>query len=258
FKDGTTFPRQFKIVFDKNIVDTSDAIGIPLAATGSLIPLPRVHVNFRVYDPLSGDRLRFGMIDNSKDVTLTPKGYFSAKDKLVFYEKLSNDSTLITFHLFNESLADTVFYQKHGRIIGTGDTLYLFPDFPFNGNTKFQFKVKGQKINTDVAKQGLDRIRVVPNPYTVTALWEPHNPYSSGHGPRVIQFINLPEKCTIRIFAVDGTLVRTLEHDSNMRDGSETWDLLSKDNMDVAYGIYIYHVDAPGIGAHIGRLLIIK
>ena len=258
FKDGTTFPRQFKIVFDNNIVDTSDAIGIPLATTGTLIPLPRVPVNFKVYDPLSGNRLRFGMIDNSKDVTLTPKGYFSAKDKIVFYEKLSNDSILITFHLFNASLADTLFYQKHGRIIGTGDTLYLFPDFPFNGNTKFQFKVRGQKINTDVAKQGLERIRVVPNPYTVTALWEPHNPYSSGHGPRVVQFINLPERCTIRIFAVDGTLVRTLEHESNMRDGSETWDLLTRDNMDVAYGIYIYHVDAPGIGAHIGRLLIIK
>jgi hypothetical protein len=43
-----------------------------------------------------------------------------------------------------------------------------------------------------------------------------------------------------------------------MRDGSETWDLLSKDNMDVAYGIYIYHIDASGIGQHIGRLLIIK
>lgn len=258
FKNGTTFPRQFKIVFENQIVDTSDAIGIPLATTNSAIKLPRVPVNFRVYDPLSGNRLRFGMIDNSKDITLTPKGYFSAKDKIVFYEKLVNDSTLITFHLFNESLADTEFYKRHGRIIGAGDTLYLFPDFPFNGNTKFQFKVKGQKIVAETAKQGLNKIRVVPNPYVVTALWEPQNPYSTGHGPRVVQFINLPERCTIRIYAIDGTLVRKLEHDSNMRDGSETWDLLTKDNMDVAYGIYIYHVDAPGIGEHVGRMLIIK
>lgn len=73
-----------------------------------------------------------------------------------------------------------------------------------------------------------------------------------------MQFIHLPERCTIRIFTVDGTLVRTLVHESNMRDSSETRDLLSKDNMDVAYGIYIYHVDAPGIGQRIGRLLIIK
>jgi hypothetical protein len=84
------------------------------------------------------------------------------------------------------------------------------------------------------------------------------NPYSTGHGLRAVQFIRLPEQCTTRIFTVDGTLVRTLVHESNMRDGSETWDLLSKDNMDIAYGIYIYHVDAPGIGQHIGRLLVIK
>ncbi|MGE5498954.1 MAG: hypothetical protein ACM3Q2_12815, partial [Syntrophothermus sp.] len=69
---------------------------------------------------------------------------------------------------------------------------------------------------------------------------------------------HLPEKCTIRIFAVDGTLVKTLEHDSGLNDGSENWDLMTKDNMEVAYGVYVYHVDAPGVGQHVGRLLIIK
>jgi hypothetical protein len=43
-----------------------------------------------------------------------------------------------------------------------------------------------------------------------------------------------------------------------MRDGSETWDLMTKDNMEVAYGVYVYHIDAPGIGETVGRLLIIK
>jgi hypothetical protein len=67
----------------------------------------------------------------------------------------------------------------------------------------------------------------------------------------------LTERCTIRIFAVDDTLVRTLVHGSNMQDGSGTQDILSKDNIDVAFGIYIYHVDNPGIEQHIGRLFII-
>ena len=258
FKDGTTFPRQFKIVFDDNIVDTSDQVALPLASTSTSIKVPRVPCNFRVYDPLTGQRLRFGLIDVTAKSKLAPKGYFSSKDKIVFFEKLVNDSILITFHLFNASLEDTTFYQTHGRLMGSGDTLYLYPDFPFNGNTKFQFKVRGQKVNTDAAKMELNRIKVVPNPYVVTALWEPHNPYSTGHGLRAVQFIHLPENCTIRIFTVDGTLVRTLIHEGNLRDGSEKWDLLSKDNMDVAYGVYIYHIDAPGIGEHIGRMLIIK
>ncbi|MCI0514354.1 hypothetical protein L0128_14150, partial [candidate division KSB1 bacterium] len=94
--------------------------------------------------------------------------------------------------------------------------------------------------------------------YAVTALWEGHNPYSNGRGPRLIQFIHLPQKCTIRIYAVDGTLVRQIDHQGNFNDGSEGWDLMTKDNMDVAYGVYLYHVEAPGLGEHVGRILIIK
>ncbi|MEW6703041.1 MAG: hypothetical protein AB1298_10045 [Bacteroidota bacterium] len=263
FKPGTPYPRQYEIVFYNEIVDTSDLIGVPLAATGRPIPLPKSPVNFKIFDKQSGERIRFGFVDASVDAKLAPKGFFSAKDNIIFYEKLKlapmgNDSTLITFSLLNNSDEDTVFYKTHNRILGVGDTLSLYPDLPFNGSTKFIFKVRGQKINIETAKSELSRIRAVPNPYAVTALWEPQNPYTSGRGPRVIQFINLPQRCTIRIFAVDGTLVRTLEHESSIRDGAESWDLMTKDNMDVAYGVYVYHVDAPGIGQHIGRLLIIK
>ena len=65
-------------------------------------------------------------------------------------------------------------------------------------------------------------------------------------------------KCTIRIYAVDGSLVQTLEHDKPFSDGSHSWDMRSMDNLDVSYGIYIYHVDAPGVGEHVGKFAIIK
>ena len=38
----------------------------------------------------------------------------------------------------------------------------------------------------------------------------------------------------------------------------ESWNLLTKDNLSLAYGVYIYHVDAPGIGEHIGKFAVIK
>ncbi|RJP73161.1 MAG: hypothetical protein C4539_01955 [Ignavibacteriales bacterium] len=259
FMPGTPYPRQFKIIFYNEVVDSSDKIGIPLAANKKPYPLPAQPVNFKIFDLLSGDQLTCGFVDQSVDKKITPKGFYSAKDNIIFYEKLSNDSTLITFNLLNNADEDTVFYQTYGKgYLGAGDTLYLYTDLPYNGNTKYRFKVSGQKINSEVAKQSLDRIKVVPNPYVVTALWEPQNPYSSGRGPRKVQFIHLPEKCTIRIYTLDGTLVRKLEHDSNMRDGSESWDLLTKDNMDISYGVYIYHVEAPGLGEYVNRLLIIK
>jgi hypothetical protein len=43
-----------------------------------------------------------------------------------------------------------------------------------------------------------------------------------------------------------------------MSNGVEKWDLMTKDNMDVAYGVYVYHVDAPGLGQIVGRLMLVK
>jgi hypothetical protein len=57
---------------------------------------------------------------------------------------------------------------------------------------------------------------------------------------------------------MSGKLVQTIEHNSTISDGQEAWNLVSKDGMDIAYGIYVYHVDAPGIGEKIGRFAIIK
>ncbi len=260
FVEGTPYPRQYELVFYDELVNTSKSLGVPLAATGTPITIPPVEVNFKVFAPQTGEEVEFGFVDNTpiKQSISPPKGVFSAKDRIIFFETLINDSVVITHSILNNEVQDTTFYNEYGRFLGAGDTLRLYPDMPFNGEVKYRFRIKGQSVDNDIAKESLDRITVVPNPYVVTALWEPHNPYTSGRGPRLVQFINLPKKCTIRIYAVDGTLVRTLHHDTNMRDGSEPWDLMTKDNMDVAYGVYVYHVDAPGIGEHVGRMLIIK
>jgi len=37
-----------------------------------------------------------------------------------------------------------------------------------------------------------------------------------------------------------------------------TWNLLSEGAQNLSYGVYIYHIDAPGIGSKIGRLGVIK
>jgi hypothetical protein len=159
--------------------------------------------------------------------------------------------------VFNNALEDSTFYKTNGRILGEGDTLYLYTDNPFNSQVRFRFKLKGESIDQTLAKQTLSNIKVVPNPYVVTSVWEQRNPYTTARDEQ-IQFIHLPQRCTIRIYSVDGSLVHTLEHQSTMRDGAETWDLKSRERMNVSYGVYIYHVDAPGIGEHIGKIFLIK
>jgi hypothetical protein len=74
----------------------------------------------------------------------------------------------------------------------------------------------------------------------------------------MIQFKHLPANCTVRVYTVTGALVKTLSKSSSPSDGSLSWDLVSDDGMDIAYGLYIYHVDAPGIGAFIGKFAVVK
>ncbi len=75
-------------------------------------------------------------------------------------------------------------------------------------------------------------------------------------GDRELQFRNLPPKCTIRIYTITGELVDTIEKDDLTSMAS--WDLLSSEGMRIAYGVYIYHVDIPGVGEKIGRFGVIK
>ena len=104
----------------------------------------------------------------------------------------------------------------------------------------------------------MQKIKVVPNPYYATTAFEGQNTFTSGRGPREIQFRNLPQNCIIRIFTISGELVKTIDHSSALNYGTGKWDLLTKDNLTAAYGIYVYHIEAPGVGERIGKMAIIK
>ena len=138
-----------------------------------------------------------------------------------------------------------------------GDVYKIITKKPFRTGEYFEFITQGQDFDLSKAQSELDKIAVVPNPYTGAASWEPLS-NTVGRGERRIYFIHLPNQCTIRIFSLSGKLVQTIEHNSTIRDGQEAWNLVSKDGMDIAYGIYIYHVEAPTIGEKIGRFAIIK
>jgi hypothetical protein len=261
YQKGMYYPRQYRFVFYDELINESMALVIPWRRGNREEIIDPQRVNFRVYDLLTGEEVPFGFRENPDDASpsVIPAGFFSAQDELWFTETLANDSTVLTYYLINETEDDSVdFINYYNRYLGAGDTLYLFPDMPFLSKTTYQFTIRGNEVNPAMAKNMLNKIRVVPNPYAGTAVWEPENPYTNGRGERRIQFIHLPQKCTIRIYAIDGTLIRTLHHNAEATDGSENWDLLTKDNMDISYGVYLYHVDAPGIGEHMGKIFIIK
>jgi hypothetical protein len=141
---------------------------------------------------------------------------------------------------------------------GSGDVFYVQTRKPFAASDAFEFSTVAAASDADLIKEELDDIYVVPNPYVATNELEPRNPVSrSERGDRRLYFANVPAQCTIRIYSLAGELVDTIEHYSTLDDGKAFWDLRTKDNMNIAYGLYIYHVESTE-GTFIGKFAVIK
>ncbi|MCB0753340.1 MAG: hypothetical protein KDC52_17850, partial [Ignavibacteriae bacterium] len=109
-----------------------------------------------------------------------------------------------------------------------------------NIRDSYTFKIESSKVDAVKIKNELSKIRVVPNPYIASSLYEPEFGELRREPLRQIQFVNLPPECTIYIFTVDADLIKTLEHNST--NGTEVWDLRTEGGRELASGIYIYLV----------------
>ncbi len=286
FNLNRPYPADFKLIFREDIVDTSTAL------LGSYIVIP---TNFAIWN-VTGDSLKQPFLFDNKDKDTLSQ--FSIRYITTYYggDSIDVDTTTdeIVVLIPDSRSALNYWTSWQSRLVGAPfdlnpdymsgdsvvvDTTIIFPEpgdvyslvttHPFRdewmdleGDTLpgdvFEFVVRKEYLSNEKAKEELKNIAVVPNPYVVAASWEPPNPYQFGRGERKIDFIHLPQKCTIRIYTLRGNLVRTIEHESTARDGSESWDLVSKDGMDIAYGLYIYHIDAPGVGEQLGKFAVIK
>jgi len=140
-----------------------------------------------------------------------------------------------------------------------GDAYLMYTTRPFSKADVFTLQTKAGFVNNQLASSNLDNIYVVPNPYVGANEIEPANKLSGqNRGERRIYFENLPMKCTIRIYTLSGELVTTLEHESGADNGREFWNLLNHDGFSVAYGVYLAHIDAPGVGEKLIKFALIK
>ena len=117
----------------------------------------------------------------------------------------------------------------------------------------------GAKVSDSLAATNMDNIYVVPNPYVGFNELEPTNKLpGQSRGERRIYFENLPSQCTVRIYSLAGDPVATLNHDELQENGREFWNLLNEDGFSVSYGVYIAHIEAPGVGNKILKFALIK
>jgi hypothetical protein len=96
---------------------------------------------------------------------------------------------------------------------------------------------------TDEQVDKLDLIKIVPNPYYG------YSAYETTRLDNRIKITNLPERCTITIFNMSGQLVRTLTKDNATT--FQDWDLKNSYGIPIAGGLYIFHIDVPGVGEKI-------
>ncbi len=114
--------------------------------------------------------------------------------------------------------------------------------------------------NAASAKNALDLINVVPNPYYA------YSTYEKSRVDTKIKITNLPNKCKIKIFTLNGTLIRTFDRDvsgqedltltssdfvHSKRLSYQDWDLKNQDGIVIASGLYIIYVNVPGVGEKI-------
>ena len=243
----TGYPDSISVVFDNAVVDTSTA----------LFPDPARPTKFRVIaHTASGDQqldFRFRDLGPGLDGTLSKQGEFI---DILTPTSLFPGSPELSWRV----QVDTVGRGLNGPIIPPklGDHFEIRVRVPLHEGDVFSFSTRGQGVDPGTAQaQFKAEPYVVPNPYVEAASFEPA-PYSaSGRGDRRIEFRGLPESCTIRIYTVRGDLVQTLRHDSGTT-GFEAWNLRTKDNLDIAPGLYLFHIDAPGLGHHVGKFAVLK
>ncbi len=109
-----------------------------------------------------------------------------------------------------------------------------------------------------VAEEALDLINVVPNPYYA------YSQYETTQFSNIVKITNLPPKCTINIFSLDGKFIRKYTRDESPVGGvgevgvlerqistSVDWDLKNNKGIPVSSGVYLIHVDVPGVGERI-------
>lgn len=163
---------------------------------------------------------------------------------------------LLPSQLYYASVTAFDFGSPSGGLasLESSPSLNMVAEYPLNNSAKIE-------------SEGL-KVVVFPNPYRLDANYRRvEGGGFEGRGledypddrVRRIHFANLPPKCKIRIFTLDGDLVREIDHDKvpgSPQSMVADWDLITRNTQAVVSGIYYWVVESP-YGNQMGKLVII-
>jgi len=215
--------------------------------------------NFKIHDITRG-------IDDL-DYVYTKSGgsnnTMSQGDLIYIFESFNHDDydalTINGVNIESNFFTWTISFIGDDVQFSEGDALDIYVSKPFRYGDQFLLTSYIPDINTSSESIDLSEIKVVPNPYVAATALESSlsTGITSGRGERKIEFQNVPSDAVIKIYNIRGQHITTLNHDGDIFDGSVEWNLRTKENMDIAYGVYLYVVESS-MGVKKGKVAIIK
>ncbi|MBU8934001.1 MAG: hypothetical protein KOO62_08325 [candidate division Zixibacteria bacterium] len=118
----------------------------------------------------------------------------------------------------------------------------------------------------DESPNEIGQIYVYPNPYRQDDQYRQRGMEGRGEWDRSrdrvrrITFANLPARCWIRIFSLDGDLIKEIWHNEDADDPNSAyaeWDLISRNTQLVVSGLYYWIVESEDGQTQIGKLAIL-
>ncbi len=121
-------------------------------------------------------------------------------------------------------------------------------------------------VDADESADTRKQVYVYPNPYRIDAEYrksgfegraEDDRP---DYRVRALNFSNLPPQCEIKIFSIDGDLIRHLSHDYTFSDPTHRhhkWDLISRNTQMIVSGLYYWTVEFPDGEVQVGKFVVI-
>lgn len=134
----------------------------------------------------------------------------------------------------------------------------------FNKYPSYRIKFSGvspQELTEEQIPDALAEINVVPNPYLA------YSEYESSSYDNTVKITNLPAKCVVTIYSIDGRFIRQYTRNEQGKPNSPPrtsppvavnqiipdleWNLKNYAGIPVASGVYLIHVNAEGLGERV-------
>ncbi len=208
-------------------------VGVPLLAPGRSLLTNDARVKLRVTKPYK----QYETV-NSLNILTKNDALVIGENYVVAYENSATTwgGKTITHDGTTYSPGD-VFQATTTSFTGSSKARVVLysPENSFNPIYQFNTSdIVATKGDGNVAKDAMELINVVPNPYYG------YSEYENNQLDNRIKITNLPQIATISIYTVSGTLIKKLKKDDAMT--SIDWDLKNNYGIPIASGLYIIHV----------------